>query len=44
MCCVAALNKLRLAMMAMMTMITMAMEMITKTENKDNNLQRRQSC
>ena len=36
MCCVPALNKLRLAMMAMMTMITMTMKMITKTENKKN--------
>ena len=36
MCCVAALNKLRLAMMAMMTMITMTMKMITKTEIEDS--------
>ena len=44
MCCVAALNKLRLAMMAMMTMITITMKMITNTEIEDNSAQRRQPC
>ena len=44
MCCVAALNKLRLAMMAMMAMITMTMKMITKTETKENSAQWRQPC
>ena len=44
MCCVAALNKLRLAMMAMMAMITLTMKMITKTEIEDNSAQRRQPC
>jgi hypothetical protein len=41
MCCVPALNKLGLAMMAMM-MKAMTMKMITKTEIKDNSAQRRQ--
>ena len=36
MCCVAALNKLRLAMMAMMKMITITMKMITQTEIEDS--------
>ncbi len=44
MCCVAALNKLRLAMMAMMAMRTMTMKMITKTAIEDNSAQRRQPC
>ena len=34
MCCVAALNKLRLAMMTMMTMIAMTMKMITKLKSR----------
>ena len=38
MCCVAALNKLRLALMVMMTMITMTMELMTNTEIKDGSL------
>ena len=38
----AALNKLRLAMMAMMAMITMTMKMITKSEIEDNGAQRQQ--
>jgi hypothetical protein len=47
MCCVPALNKLRLGRgddgaVAMMTMITMTMEMITNTEVEDNSAQRRQ--
>ncbi len=37
----AALNKLRLAMMAM---ITMTMKVITKTAIEDNTAQRRQPC
>jgi hypothetical protein len=41
MCCVPALNKLRLAMMAM---ITMTMKMITNTAIEDNSAQRRQPC
>jgi hypothetical protein len=44
MCCVPALNKLRLVMMAMMAMMAMTMKMITKTEIKDNSAQRRQPC
>ena len=41
---VPALNKPRPAMMSMMAMITMTMEMITKTEIKDDSAQRRQPC
>jgi hypothetical protein len=44
MCCVPALNKFRLAMMAMMAMITMTMKMITNTEIEDNIAKRRQPC
>ena len=44
MCCVAALNKPRLVIMAMMAMITMTMKMITKSEIEDNSAQRRQPC
>jgi hypothetical protein len=42
MCCVPALNKLRLVMMAMMTMMTMTLKMMIKSEIEDNSAQRRQ--
>ena len=44
MCCVPALNKLRLVIMAIITMITMTMKMITNTAIEDNSAQRRQPC